>query len=45
METLTELKKAFYEWCAFLSIEEIVSNNKLIRRIERIQKMLLTVEA
>ncbi len=45
METLTELKRAFYEWCAFLSIEEIVSNSDLIRRIEKIQKMFLTVEA
>lgn len=39
------LKKDFRDLCGLLSVEEIMSNGPLIRVIERLERMLLAVEA
>jgi len=47
METdfLKQLKKEFYDWCWLLSVDEIASNLKLLRTIERVERILLQLEA
>ncbi len=42
---LSELKRAFYEWCGVLSIDEIASNPSIIRAIERFERSLLAAGA
>lgn len=44
-ELLLGLKEDFRQWCGLLSIDEIVSNSKLIRVIERLERMLVAVSA
>ena len=39
--TLRRLKQDFYDWCALLSIDEIVSNAPLICSIERLERALI----
>lgn len=45
LSTLAELKRAFYEWCGVLSIDEIASNPCLMRAIERFERTLIAVGA
>ncbi len=41
---ITQLKEEFYDWCTMLSIDEIASNRRLMRAIERMEKRLLREE-
>lgn len=41
---ITQLKEEFYVWCSMLSIDEIASNRKLMRAIERMERRLLREE-
>ncbi len=45
MNSVTELKHDFYQWCGLLSVDEILENQDLIRVIERLQRMFLAIEA
>lgn len=38
---LSQLKKDFFEWCGLLSIEEVLSNPRLMEVAERVERMLL----
>ena len=44
LSALKDLKWAFYDWCASLTIDEIVSNEPLIEVIERVERMLVGAE-
>ena len=37
---LIQLREMFRDWYGTLSVEELVENQKLIRRIERLEQML-----
>jgi len=38
---LNELKLHFYDWCSYLTIDEIVSNEPLIAGIEKLERLLV----
>lgn len=38
---LNELKLHFYDWCSYLTIDEIVSNEALIAEIENLERILV----
>ncbi len=44
-DILKQLKSTFYDWCSILTIDEIVSNEELIRTIERLERMLIAAGA
>lgn len=41
-DDLIRLKENFYDWCSLLSIDEVVSNYRLIAAIERIERELVS---
>ena len=41
---ITQLKEEFYAWCSMLSIDEIASNGRLMRAMERMERRLLREE-
>lgn len=41
---LKEIKNEFYEFCGMLSLDEIVGNPDLIRTIEEIERLILSME-
>lgn len=41
---ITSLKHDFYDWCGMLSIDECVSNERLIKLIEQLERLILTAE-
>jgi len=45
METILyrRLKLAFYDWCSLLSLNECVSNERLIESIEQVERLLITL--
>lgn len=44
-ELIHRLRDQFRDFCGLISIDEIVSNEPLIRVIERIEKMLATADS
>ena len=40
-DDLRQLKEEFYDWCALLSIDEVVSNRSLIGAIKRVEHSLI----
>ena len=40
---LKELKLNFYDWCSYLSIDEVISNESLIVVIEKVERLLIAV--
>jgi hypothetical protein len=44
-DILKQLKTTFYDWCSLLTIDEVVSNEDLIKTIERLERMLIAAGA
>lgn len=40
-EDLRELKEEFYDWCCLLSIDEVASNEALIKANNRVERFLV----
>ena len=39
-ELLERLKWDFYDWCGYLSVDEIASNQKLVSYVEKFERLL-----